>query len=760
MPIGSRNSCSLVTAYSAELGMHCAWSKLRLIIALSSGLLVVPSGARAADMSVAELADKVRDSTVVISVAGRDGERSSLGAGFVIDKNGLIATNLHVIGEARPIFVTLADGRRVEATEIHATDRTMDLAVIRVKASDLKALELGDSDALKQGQEVVAVGNPRGLEHSVVSGVVSAVRIMDGKPMVQLAMPIEQGNSGGPVLDRQGRVEAVVTMKSVVTENLGFAVAINALKPLLKKPNPVRMDQWLTIGAIDGREWAPLMGGRWRQHAGRVVVEGPGVGFGGRALLVSTRAIPTLPYELAVWVRIKNEDGAAGLAFALHDINRHYAFYPSNGRMRLTRFDGADVYSWHILKEVRSSAYRPGEWNRLKVRFEKEMIRGYVNDVLVVEVNDTEFREGKGGLANFRDTHAEFKGFEIADKVPSVVPAPEVVLNVERMVRDIRADRTPDAKVVTNLFPNPETGVRALLDSADRREREAKQLRRAADSLRSLRTQHDLSALFNHKAEKEIDLLRAALIVARMDNDDLDVDAYLREIDGFARTIREALPRKADDRAKLVALDEFLFKKMGFHGCRTEFESRSNSYLNEVIDDREGLPVTLSILYIELARRIGVSVVGIGLPGRYLVRLESVKDNAALIDVYEAARRLSHDEAETQARALSDLPITADSWKPQSKREIVGRLVKNLAASAEEARDAESMLRYIEVMLTLDPSSVLEHWRRAVLCFETGRRSESLSECNWLLAKDPQQLAHITDPHQVQQLKSLVEAEP
>ena len=145
---------------------------------------------RADGMSVAELAAKVRGSTVVISVAGRDGERSSLGSGFVIDKNGLIATNLHVIGDARPIVVALADGRKLDATEVYATDRTMDLAVIRVAAKDLKPLELGNSDALTQGQEVVAVGNPRGLEHSVVSGVVSAIRVMDGKPMVQLAMPI------------------------------------------------------------------------------------------------------------------------------------------------------------------------------------------------------------------------------------------------------------------------------------------------------------------------------------------------------------------------------------------------------------------------------------------------------------------------------------------------------------------------------------------------------------------------------------------
>ncbi len=740
--------------------MRCVrFGALLIFLALGRGF-VGPRLQAGTDMSVADLAAKANESTVTISVSGRDGERSSLGTGFVIDKSGLIATNLHVIGEARPIVVTLADGRRLEVTEVHATDRTMDLAVIRVKADNLKPLELGNSDGLKQGQEVVAVGNPRGLEHSIVSGVVSAVRQIDGKPMVQLAMPIEQGNSGGPVLDRQGRVEGVVTMKSVVTENLGFALAINALKPLLQKPNPVRMDRWLTIGALDAHEWSPLLGGRWRQHAGRILVEGPGTGFGGRALLVSKRPAPTVPYEAAVWVQLKREDGAAGLAFAIHDLDRHYAFYPSNGRLRLTRFDGADVYSWHILKEVHTPAYRPGEWNRLKVRVEKEKIRAFVNDVLVCEVNDPEFREGKPGLANFRETHAEFKGFDVGSSVPSVLPPPAVADRVERLAKELKDEKAPDSKALSDLLPNADASVRALLNSAERREREAKQLRRAADSLRSRRTQRDLAALLDHKAEKDIDLLRAALLVARMDNDDLDVEAYLRVIDGFARTIREGLKPKADDQAKLAALDEFLFKTMGFHGCRAEFESRSNSYLNEVIDDREGLPVTLSVLYIELARRLGVSVVGIGLPGRYVVRLESVKDNSTLIDVYEGGRRLSHAEAEVQARSLSDVPLTADAWKPQTKREILYRLVKNLAGSAEEASDAEAMLRYIDVMLALDANSVLEHWRRAVLCYQTGRKADSLAECNWLLAKDPHEVAHVADISQIQQLKSLLEAEP
>ena len=219
----------------------------------------------------------------------------------------------------------------------------------------------------------------------MVSGVISGLRQLDGKSLIQLAMPIEQGNSGGPVLDRSGHVLGLVTMKSVVSENLGFAVAVNSLKPLLKKPNPVPIDRWLTIGALDETEWKSHFGAHWRQRAGRILVEGQGNGFGGRTLLVSQRAIPELPFELAVWVRLQREDGAAGLSFAFHDGDSHYGFYPSNGRIRFTRFDGPDVYSWHVLNEVQSSAYKPGDWNRLKIRIEKDKLIGYVNDVLVVE---------------------------------------------------------------------------------------------------------------------------------------------------------------------------------------------------------------------------------------------------------------------------------------------------------------------------------------------------------------------------------------
>ena len=124
-----------------------------------------------------------------------------------MSSDGLIATNLHVIGEARPISVELANKRKLQVTEVHASDRALDLALLKVDTDDLPALELGDSRKVEDGQPIVVMGNPLGLKHSVVSGLVSGHREIDGRNMIQIAMPIERGNSGGPVLDAQGRVD-------------------------------------------------------------------------------------------------------------------------------------------------------------------------------------------------------------------------------------------------------------------------------------------------------------------------------------------------------------------------------------------------------------------------------------------------------------------------------------------------------------------------------------------------------------------------
>ncbi len=283
----------------------------------------------------------------------------------------------------------MSDGTKHRATGIEAWDRNYDLAVVKIDASklDLKPLVIADSDTIQQGELIVGFGAPQGLSFSVVAGVVSAIRKLDpgfigeGEtpdfPMLQLAMPIEQGNSGGPVLNLRGEVLGVVTLRHRVTENLGFAVPGNDLQQLLDKPNPVPMSRWRTIGVLDKRQWTQVMGADWTQRGGVITSRRLGDGFGGRSLCLSSEEVPNPPYEVTVKVKLDNESGAAGLVFASDGKDRHYGFYPSGGKIRLTRFEGPDVYSWSILEQLDVPAYQQGEWNTLRVRVEEKTITGW-----------------------------------------------------------------------------------------------------------------------------------------------------------------------------------------------------------------------------------------------------------------------------------------------------------------------------------------------------------------------------------------------
>ncbi len=731
-----------------------------LLLLLNPGLRAADDSVKPApppksplDKSVEQLAESVRKSVVVIRVTGRDGRRLGLGTGFVVRPDGLIATNLHVIGEARPISVQLADGRRQEVVAVEASDRGLDLALIRIKATNLPALELGDSNRLKQGQPVVAIGNPQGLEYSVVAGVVSGKRQIDGRSMIQLAIPVEPGNSGGPLVDMQGRVQGILTMKSLVTSNLGFAVAINNLKPLLKRPNPIPIDRWLTIGALDPKEWQPRLGAHWRQRGGRLVVDGVGSGFGGRSLCLSKRPVPAVPYEVAVTLRLDDESGAAGLIFHADGGDKHYGFYPSGGQLRLTRFAGPDVLSWTILDQQTSPYYQPGDWNTLKVRVDKDRFRCYVNGHLIVESTDSALTAGRVGLAKFRETRAEFKNFQIGKQITGTTLPPAVVKRITKTIDKLPPTEAPGPDVVNALVPDAAASITVLRERAKLLEQQATQLRRLARTVHQRQVQADLAKLLQGK-EADIDLVHAALLIARLDNDELDVAAYRRQVDRMAGEIAARVTKDTDDKAKLALLNRYLFTENGFHGSRSDYYNKANSYLNDVLDDREGLPITLSVLYMELGRRLGLKIEGVGLPGHFVVRYVPAKGDAQLIDVFDGGKPMSRDEAARKVQSTAERTLEDGDLAPVGKRAILVRMLHNLIGLARGSRDTEGMLRYLDTLLTITPDAAEERGNRAVLRYQTGRRQEALEDVDWLLEHKPEGL----DVKRLREFRHLIES--
>ncbi len=685
------------------------------------------------------LVARVKPAVVVVSFSGRDGGEQGLGSGFVVDATGLIATNLHVLGEARPITVQTADGRRFPVTQIHATDRAHDLALIRIEAEGLTALPLGDSETLRQGQPVIAVGHPLGLEQSVVQGIVSALREdVDGQPMIQLAIPIERGNSGGPVVDLQGRVQGLVTLKSQVTDNLGYAVAINALQPLLEHPNPLPMDRWLTIGKLNPRLWEAPADVRWRQRAGRITVEGTGAGFGGRSLCLWQQPVPELPCELAVAVRMDQEDGAAGLVFHADGGDRHYGFYPSSGNLRFSRFDGPDVFSWQVLDETRSPHYRPGEWNHLRVRLADGLIQCYCNDALIFESRDARYTSGRCGLAKFRHTTAEFKGFETAPEVRRWSPSAETARSIASLVEGLPASRPPDESLAREVLAeaNAADAGTVLREQARELEQRAERLRQLAGAVHAREVGTRLERVFGN-TDQPVDIVEAALLIAHLDNEDLDVAAYRQQVDAMATELKATLPETTDAGQQRAALDRFLFEELGYHGSRTNYHHASNSYLNEVIDDREGLPITLSVLYLGLAERIGLPAEGIGLPGHFVVGVRAAPDQLVLVDVFDRGQTLPPEEAAARVEALTGLPWQQDYLTPQTPRDIIIRMLRNLIHAANNEGDPEAALRYVNTLLRLHPDSATDRLFRAVLCYNTRRVDEALADVDWLVEHEP-----------------------
>jgi serine protease Do len=694
-----------------------------------------PAPAQAPD--TVALSEAARKSVVIVTHYGRDGKQDGIGAGFIVSQDGLIATCFHVIDEARPITIELADGRRFDATEVHASDRKLDLAVVRIAATNLPALKLGDSDALKQGASVIAIGNPIGLEHSVVQGVVSAKREFDGMEMIQLAIPIESGNSGGPLLDMKGRVQGLLNMKSAVTANLGFAVPVNALKTLLDRPNPVPMERWLTLGALHPQEWAPSMGARWSRRAGRIQVQGMGAGFGGRSLCLWQKEVPPRPYELSVTVKLDDESGAAGLAFESDGGDRHYGFYPTAGQVRLTRFDGPNVFSWTILKELKTPHYRPGEWNTIKVRIETNRIAAYVNGGMVLESADSGLRGGKVGLAKFRDTKAQFKDFRVGTSLPHLPPASPSTDELAALTRRVESvTGKSDAEMLQSLKGEAGSSRSVLLERASTLDKQARQLRRVASALHAREVE---SALVNalRGPEEKVDLFRAALLIAKLDNPELDTDAYGAELAQMTEELKAKAANAANETGKVAALTKFLFTEQGFHGSRTDYYNRANSYINEVMDDREGLPITLAVLYLELARQIGLTnLVGVPVPTHFMVGFAPASGREQFIDVFNNGTVLTRSQAVELVAENVDR-IGDEDFRPARKREIITRMLHNLLGVAQRNGTVSDSLRYLNAIVALNPDSGADRFNRARLNVQRGENDAAKMDLKWLLDRAP-----------------------
>ena len=211
--------------------------------------------------------------------------------------------------------------------------------------------------------------------------------------------------------------------------------------------------------------------------------------------------------------------------------------------------------------------------------------------------------------------------------------------------------------------------------------------------------------------DERVDLAQAALLIACEEYPRLDVARYLRRMDEMAAALRRRLDGTSPA-AAVRALNGLLFDEEGFHGNLDDYYDPRNSFLNDVLDRRTGIPITLSTVYMEVGRRAGLDVEGVGLPGHFVVRVEG-----RLVDPYHGGATLSMDDCQKRLdRIYGGRVKLDDSMLAACERKgIIARTLRNLKAIYTKAGDYARALTTVELLLRVDPEALEELKDRGLL---------------------------------------------
>jgi regulator of sirC expression with transglutaminase-like and TPR domain len=219
------------------------------------------------------------------------------------------------------------------------------------------------------------------------------------------------------------------------------------------------------------------------------------------------------------------------------------------------------------------------------------------------------------------------------------------------------------------------------------------------------------------REDARIDLARACLMIAEDAYPGLDVERYVAEIERMAMRLRGRMPQNCSAEERVVALNQFLYEDLGYWGNTDDYYDPRNSYLNEVIERKTGIPITLSILYMELGRRIGLPLEGVSFPGHFLVRLR-LRGGMLVLDPFAGGAPQSEADLRSRVKRVipdgvadnlpaSELPLD-QFLEPATNRQILSRVLRNLKGIYRETDKPERMLDVLNRMLLVTPGASAE----------------------------------------------------
>jgi regulator of sirC expression with transglutaminase-like and TPR domain len=218
--------------------------------------------------------------------------------------------------------------------------------------------------------------------------------------------------------------------------------------------------------------------------------------------------------------------------------------------------------------------------------------------------------------------------------------------------------------------------------------------------------------------EEALDLAEAALVIAEEEYPQLDIGAYLRRLDDLAQTVRGRLAPDVSPEHTIATLNHFLYREQGFTGNAAEYYDPRNSFLNEVLDRKLGIPITLAVIYIEIARRLGLSLQGVSFPGHFLMKL-ALGRGTVILDPYMGGISLSEKDLRARLMAVcgeqaSSLPLN-QALASADKKEILARILRNLKAIYLQTDALPKALAAADRILVITPDAPHEVRDRGLL---------------------------------------------
>jgi len=216
--------------------------------------------------------------------------------------------------------------------------------------------------------------------------------------------------------------------------------------------------------------------------------------------------------------------------------------------------------------------------------------------------------------------------------------------------------------------------------------------------------------------ENRLDLARGALLIASEAYPGLDILRYVAKLEVMAAAVRPAVTTTDDPALKIEYLNAYLFEERGFRGNAGEYYDPRNSFLNDVIDRGLGIPITLSIIYMEVGRRVGMPLQGVGMPGHFITKYAEPEGDV-YIDPFNKGRMLSRLACEELIQQLygESVPFQETFLAPVSKRQILARLLMNLKAIYVHTKDYLKALSVVERALIIQPDAEQEMKDRGAL---------------------------------------------